>query len=741
MFGRGSASSHSNRSGGGDSDRSSGSRKQQVDSQHLSSSQQSRHVRFTNERLFEMAATTASGADWDSLVRPGRVPDGLATTRSHSRVSVTASAVAACSVAEMLSVIRPAVSTGYSTTMREMFGSGFIYGAVVHRATNQEESLQPSASAFASSKLGRSKNKTRAKESSVRVRLRPVDAQVKTITFAKRHFLALSEQWCILDALHEVEGMRDDAFAVTMTSVHPDDVFFGKTHARTVSALTDISAAYAVVRTPLVHDKSGKSGAAEGQDPAWGVRITFRTECDTRVTLQSEETSAPSSSRAKLHTQGLSARAVTRRLQELANATLKLVDVVRARRLNAQIYVDPRAAALAVPPSAKTRCACCTRLFLSATRRKQCHLCGFFVCASCSVVHELPRAGGRRFLVRVCAHCLEWVDDGCYDNLPLGTAQLPPQIAPDASSGDRSGVKLRRALTDALTSSSTSPTRKAAVRSVIRLLKQQQDEEEAELRASNDQVVNRESSNSWELTDDSTDAEHLQALDTLTHGQQVPPLGSFAVAGSRSRNYPIAKTTDANGGVSSRPIPRDEEQRLRWLAATASSESLSEIKDVPELDVLCELAKHELDCRVGMVVAVAQDEAHVLATSDPSYSGVVFPREQTICSHAIMDHQPLLVPHPEADVRFCQLDGVRGSDGCRFYFGFPLRVPRSSSDKAGDAQDGDGDGPVIGTLCCSDMQSHTVTESQYAAMEKLARSAARILEERRRRRQQAAAIA
>jgi hypothetical protein len=698
-------------------------------------------VRFTNERLFEMAATTASRADWDSLVRPGRVPEGLATTRSHSRVSVTASVVAACSVAEMLSVIRPAVSTAYSMTMREMFGPAFIYGAVVHRATNQEESLQTSASAFASSKLGRSKTKARAKENSVRARLRPVDAQVKTITFAKRHFLALSEQWCVLDALHEVEGMQDDAFAVTMTSVHPDDVFFGKTHARTVSALTDITAAYAVVRTPLVQDNSDESGAAEGEDPMWGVRITFRTECDTRVTLQSEDTSVPSSSRTRLHTQGLSTRAVTRRLQELATATLKLVDVVRARRLNAQIYVDPRAAALAVPPSAKTRCACCTRRFLSATRRKQCHLCGFFVCASCSVVHELPRAGGRRFLVRVCAHCLEWVDDGCYDNLPHGTTQLPPQIAPDTSSGDRFGIKLHRALTEALRSSSTSPTRKAAVKSVIRLLKQQQDEEEAEMRASSDQLMNYNSSKCCELTHDSTDAEHLEALETLTCRQQDPAPGSFAVAGSRSRNYPIVKTTDANGSVSSRPVPRDEEQRLRWLAAAAPSESLSEIKDVPELNVLCELAKDELDCQVGMVVAMGQDKAHVLATSDPSYCGVVFPREQTICSHAIMDHQPLLVPHPEADVRFCQLDGVRGSGGCRFYFGFPLRVSLSDSDRTGDAQNGDGDGPVIGTLCCSDMQSHTVTESQYAAMARLARSAARILEERRRRGQQAAAIA
>lgn len=617
----GSLSSLSNPSRGGDSEHSNSFAEKGTDDYYPQQQQQSRHVRFTNQKLFEMAAATAARANWDSLVLPGHVPDGLATTRSRSHVSVTASAVASCSVAEMLSVIRPAVSTGYSATMREMFGSAFIYGAVVHRATNLEQSARMSVSSSSSSlKLHASRTKARTKERDVRVQLRPVDAQVKTITFAKRHFLALSEQWCVLDALHEVDGNQDDAFAVTMTSVHPDDVFFGKTHARTVSALTDISAAYAVVRAPLVqgsgNKRSTKSSSTADEDPAWGVRITFRAECDTRVTMQSGDNNA--SSLTRLQKQGLSRSAVTRRFQKLALATLRLVDVVRARRLNAQIYVDPRAAALAVPPSVKTRCACCTRRFLSATRRKQCHLCGFFVCAGCSVVHELPRAGERRFLVRVCAHCLEWVDDGCYDNVPHGSAPLPPQIAPDRPGGDPSAVGLHRALTEALSSSSTSPTRKEAVKSVIRHLKEQHDEEEAELRAAGSQLMDSRRSERRHLTGDSSDAEHLEALAVLTRGRQDPPHGACALAGSRSRSYPIVKKAGTGGPV---PVPRDEEQRLRWLAETAPSASLAEIKDLPELDVLCELARRELGCQVGMVTAVAQDEVHVLATTDPSFRG------------------------------------------------------------------------------------------------------------------------
>lgn len=684
---------------------------------------QQRHVRLTDRKLLDLAARTASKVDWPSLMRSRRRPttvsrrsarpnvDNVVITRSGSNIAVVASAVVPCSVAELRSIIRPPATVDYAATMREMFGHEFVYGAVVHRVEGEEpESAPPTLAERAVS----GKPTSRVAGSNAIVTPQPASAIVKTITFAKRHFLALSEQWCVLDAEHKLNTCRD-GFAVTMTSLNPDDVFSGKTHADSVSALTNVTAAYTVVpedtRSPSQHQSCFSKT---------NVRVTIQVEGNVREGTQSTTTSSVTSFR-RLQ-QGLSQRAVTNRLKELAVGTVRLTEVVPARRLNAQVFVDPRAVAAAIPPSSKTRCACCTKRFMSASRRKQCHLCGFFVCASCSIVHELQRARVRRYLVRVCHHCTELVDDGCYDNLSVGVATTPPSIVPDAPESESSARALERALTEVLTSASTSPTRKAAVKSVIRFLSDQPGDSEEHVR----QTLSASSTPSRtprRLTVDSSDAEHLEALAQYSSQHEDPPLSSCVLASSRTRTYPLVHKSGGTGTPVRERVPEappapDEEERVRWLELLGPAHD--RIKNLPELEVLCELARKELDCELGMVTTVTRDEMHVVATSNPMYRGLVFPREQSFCTHTIMNQRlPVLVPHPEADVRYNRQDGVRGPSGARFYFGFPLHAP---------GRDQVEEGPVIGTFCCSNGETRTVTRAQYAAMERLARNAERVLQ-------------
>ena len=85
-----------------------------------------------------------------------------------------------------------------------------------------------------------------------------------------------------------------------------------------------------------------------------------------------------------------------------------------------------------------------------------------------------------------------------------------------------------------------------------------------------------------------------------------------------------------------------------------------------------------------------------------------------------MNDDPLLVPHPEADVRFSSMDLVC-RDGVRFYFGFPIKINYPEG----------GGSTAVGTFCCIHVgKSREVSESQYTLMATLAGGITRVMESR-----------
>ncbi|HYF63265.1 MAG TPA: PAS domain S-box protein, partial [Herpetosiphonaceae bacterium] len=88
----------------------------------------------------------------------------------------------------------------------------------------------------------------------------------------------------------------------------------------------------------------------------------------------------------------------------------------------------------------------------------------------------------------------------------------------------------------------------------------------------------------------------------------------------------------------------------------------------------------------------------------------------TFCSHAILQHEPLIVPDARADPRFAASPPVSGAPFVRFYAGAPLISPS---------------GVALGTLCVSDSVPRSLDDQQRDALVRLGRQAVALLELRR----------
>jgi GAF domain-containing protein len=200
-----------------------------------------------------------------------------------------------------------------------------------------------------------------------------------------------------------------------------------------------------------------------------------------------------------------------------------------------------------------------------------------------------------------------------------------------------------------------------------------------------------------------TDRDFINAL-KYVHVDNVDP-EDVELAHTEGRSYVIdpRQPTQHIG----HPTPENEARRLQAIA----TEHLRELGNIPELNIVCDLAAEELGCFATMVTVIDQDVQLILGANLPFLREARFPRADTFCSHIIMDAKPLVVPHPEADIRFGQCGPVLNF-GARYYCGFPL-----FSD----------DGTVLGSLCCVDTKTHELTAAQYATLQSLARTATKVV--------------
>ncbi|ETP38887.1 hypothetical protein F442_13600 [Phytophthora nicotianae P10297] len=575
-----------------------------------------------------------------------RRPAATAARAEKTRLTqqVLAAGEIRCHLQEVVNVLNTTNDVDHNAVMSGLYRKDFIYGSVVHVVPSDVIGDKPKLVELLQ------------EEESATTRV-----AVKTGAFVHSKLFSPNEQWCFLERAQHIrapvenpEHANLNSFTLTMSSLDEKELEAGKVSAHgRVKMLHDLNAGYLVEQLP---------GSRY-------VRVIFFGQFNGGLDKPGQAKSSQ----------------MRARLMRLADGAIRLPEIVRRRRFGAQTMADHAAF------SAKnSHCTCCTKSLHLLTRKHRCNLCGHFVCDRCWSVKEMETQDTHRITpVRMCSRCMEFVENGDYSAVkPNSLGKI--QVKRDPIDHPPSNKALARLLQKELRSSSGA--RKNSVRTVIQYLMDQETEDEQERQA-----------RSIRLSSDSADQEYLDVLDG---GLEVPsvPLYKCILANATKRNYPITMPkTAANGSVPDAPLPLNEKERLAAIARSR----IMDLEDASELDMLCTLAASQLDCNISIVTVVTADQMTVLGSNKEDLRRVTLPREHSFCQHTVMTSKPLLVPHPEADVRFQNINGRTAFD-VRFYCGFPI-VDESNT--------------MIGSFCCMDQKTHEMTQSQYSAMKKLAAAA------------------
>ncbi|GMF16086.1 unnamed protein product [Phytophthora lilii] len=717
-------------------------------------------ARLSDKRLHEVGAAAASGVNWgelelelaaaslsdkhESVWKRKKLPRGYAnsdamklftrlTIRDHRHqtrwgpkgFAVLAEGVLPCTVQELRLVFRVATTDIFRDMMRCIYRREFVEGELLRTIKIQRGAGNP-ARAFESRELS-----------------------VKTATFESGSLFAKNESWCFVELLQPRDRAKEEQSARRTAS----------STASTVTAAFPPAFTRTLVSVPrfsVVMDNA-LSLPPRTQQHVPNVAINYSFEEDssgraTRVIFHGEY--LPPDAHDAFKRAGHERRLARLWMLRLAASCHRFLLLVRRRRLGMQVIINSTRLPLETVANVP-RCSCCRRSFSSffkRTRRRLCCLCGFLVCDKCAHIQEREhraRGDARPQIeqVRVCERCLVRVDQARYtavteedlrparvisdSNSPASRAYSTPggSLRGVGSRPTRPTLKTRPAslndllldtLADATAGGEAQRKRKASVLSVMKDIV---DEERARRRASSARIRSssagathtglpllgerNEDSEDYDQVDDEPidDVERLKRM----WGESPRWEDDYPLANADSRTYQIEFPEDPTEAIVP-PIPTNEFKRLQLIR----EQQLNELGDVPELGIICSLAAKELSCAVSMITVVDKAQLHVLASTHPAVpGGMSYPRSQGFCAQTILDSNPLVSRHVQADVRFSAMSSVRKM-GINFYCGFPLL---GSDGKT-----------VIGSVCCADPQARDLTRSQYAAMSSLASTASRVVQ-------------
>ncbi|CAI5738985.1 unnamed protein product [Hyaloperonospora brassicae] len=646
--------------------------------------------------------------------------------------AVLAETALPCTVQELRLVFRVHSSDIFRDMMQSLYRREFVDGELLRTVELEEEPSGDPARAFDDHEL-----------------------TIKSATFeSRRRVFPKQMSWCFLELLQP----RDRA---------SDEQAIGRRTAMSTPRLSSPRSGFtrtlvSIARPSIVLDtRRSLHSRSQLLRHVPNVIINYSFEQDssghgTRVVFHGEY--LPPNAHDAFKRAGHERRQARLWMLRLAASCQRYLLVVRRRRLGMQVIINSTYfSAETASTTALAHCACCYRPFSSCFKRSKqrlCCLCGFVVCNKCAHIQErehCARGDSRPQIeqVQVCERCLLRVDQARYtavteDDLrpahviPDECSPVPrPNSTPggrarhDRSRHTRPNLRTRptslntlllEILADATAGGPAQQQRKA---SVLRVMKDIVNEDRTQRRASlakrrgvsvdasgrgfsllsgrsRDFLVDEEKSDDDNLVGSVRQLGQIWA-DAPCHG------GDYPLANADSRSYRIKFPENKEEAIVP-PIPFNERQRLEIIRG----QRLHDFGSVPELDIICSLASRELDCAMSMITVVDKAKLHVLASSNATIAaGQSFPREQSLCAQSILDRNPLVARHVQADVRFSAMSIVRKM-GINFYCGFPLL-----------GSDGE---TVIGSVCCADPQGRNLTRSQYAAMSGLASTASRIVQ-------------
>lgn len=580
-----------------------------------------------------------------------RTVEGIPTV-SRDEHEVLAAGEIRCSVQELGYLLRTESENEFNSAWKGMLKKEFIYGSIVHAVPFNLSTVHEDDEAAMS----------------VTESVTPDQLTVKTAAFVGPGLLnKKNEQWCYLEYVKKQE--TGEGFTVTMKSLHETDVGVGKADPANVDQLHDLTIGLSVQQVP-----NSKT-----------VCVLFHANFngDNADIKGNASTSATKS-----------------RMMTMAKGVSRMSRIVRRRRLGAQTLADLKKFTVK-----NSNCICCTKSLGLFAKKKRCHLCGYFVCEKCCSDEGLETRNGNVTNMLVCTRCVEAVN--CCNYTQVTPRQLgTPTIQPDASDSAAPGQSISEYLRTELKKAPL-PAKSSLMNVIKHLVDTRDTLQDTETLRSSSSAMSPFASPA--AVSEADEDEFVNMLDKYFTVDNIPVDECVLSSNVSSRSYPITFREDLEAEAPEYPMPENEAERL----SIVDQDELATRADSPELNIVCNLAAQELGCMASLVTVITKENQYVLASNMENLRQQNWPRDQVFCAHTIMDTKPLVIPHPEADVRFHNAFPVTDF-GVAFYCGFPIVGSDGTT--------------VVGSVCCLDTKTHELTQSQYSSMQRLAKTASKIIE-------------
>ncbi len=158
------------------------------------------------------------------------------------------------------------------------------------------------------------------------------------------------------------------------------------------------------------------------------------------------------------------------------------------------------------------------------------------------------------------------------------------------------------------------------------------------------------------------------------------------------------------------PIPIDEKERLKTLEDYEILDTLQEA----HFDEITKTAALVFDCKISFISLIDGERQWFKSAYGVEISET--PRDTSLCGHAIMGDDLLIVEDASKDARFADNPVCMGAPFIKFYVGAPLITPN---------------GQRIGTICVLDSATKIITEEKKAVLKQLSKQLVSYLELRK----------